>query len=73
MHHFTAHHGTVGMKRRLGRRFVPTVPERLMPRVRQGRYVLLPTTEQTRRHGTHSLPAIWEGELAAFLQTLPQR
>jgi homoserine O-acetyltransferase len=44
-----------------------------MPRVRQGRYVLLPTTEQTRRHGTHSLPAIWEGELAAFLQTLPQR
>jgi homoserine O-acetyltransferase len=47
--------------------------ERLMPRVRQARYVLLPITDQTRGHGTHSLPAIWQGELAAFLQTLPQR
>lgn len=47
--------------------------EALMPRVRQGRYVLIPTSEQTRGHGTHSLPAIWQGELAAFLRTLPER
>lgn len=46
--------------------------ERLMSRVRQARYVLLPTTDQTRGHGTHSLPAIWQGELAAFLRMLPQ-
>jgi len=47
--------------------------ERLMPRVRQGRYVLLPTSEATRGHGTHSLPALWQHELAAFLRELPTR
>ena len=31
--------------------------EQLMPRVRNGRYVLIPTSEETRGHGTHSLPA----------------
>ncbi len=45
--------------------------ERLMPRVRRGRYVLIPTGPETRGHGTHSLPALWKGELAAFLATLP--
>jgi homoserine O-acetyltransferase len=28
-------------------------------RVRQGKFVLLPITNATRSHGTHSLPAIW--------------
>jgi homoserine O-acetyltransferase len=45
--------------------------EPLMSRVRHGRYVLLPITDQTRGHGTHSLPAIWKGYLAAFLKQLP--
>jgi homoserine O-acetyltransferase len=47
------------------------VMERLMPRVKNGRYILLPITEQTRGHGTHSLPAVWKDRLAEFLQTLP--
>lgn len=45
--------------------------ERLMPRVRNGRYVLIPTSDQTRGHGTHSQPAIWHDELAKFLHALP--
>ncbi|MDF1505918.1 alpha/beta fold hydrolase [Roseisolibacter sp. H3M3-2] len=45
--------------------------ERLMPRVATGRYVLIPTGERTRGHGTHSLPALWKHELAAFLAQLP--
>ena len=45
--------------------------ERLMPRVRNGRYVLIPTSDQTRGHGTHSQPAIWQDELAKFLRALP--
>jgi homoserine O-acetyltransferase/O-succinyltransferase len=45
--------------------------EPLMSRVRHGRYVLLPITDQTRGHGTHSLPAIWKGYLAEFLKQLP--
>ena len=46
--------------------------EQLMPRVKHGRYVLLPITDQTRGHGTHSLPAVWKGYLADFLKQLPQ-
>ena len=47
--------------------------EQLMPRVKHGRYILLPITEQTHGHGTHSLPAIWKGYLAEFLKDLPQQ
>jgi homoserine O-acetyltransferase len=37
-------------------------------RVKQGKYVLLPITDETRGHGTHSLPAIWQQHLAELLQ-----
>lgn len=47
--------------------------EQLMPRVKHGRYILLPITDQTRGHGTHSVPAIWKGYLAEFLNGLPQQ
>jgi len=49
------------------------VVEQLMPRVKHGKFIVLPTTNQTRGHGTHSLPAIWKGYLADFLKGLPQR
>lgn len=45
--------------------------EKLMPRLKKGRYILLPITDRTRGHGTHSLPAIWKNYLAEFLQQLP--
>lgn len=45
--------------------------EKLMPRVKRGRYVLIPTSDATRGHGTHSLPAVWKSYLAEFLQQLP--
>jgi len=45
--------------------------EKLMPRVKNGRYVLIPTSDATRGHGTHSVPAIWKSHLAEFLTTLP--
>jgi homoserine O-acetyltransferase/O-succinyltransferase len=44
--------------------------ERLINRVPHGRYVLLPLSDRTRGHGTHSLPAIWKPYLAEFLQTI---
>ena len=46
------------------------IMETLMPRVKHGRYILLPTTAQTRGHGTHSLPAIWGTHLAEFMREL---
>jgi homoserine O-acetyltransferase len=42
----------------------------LIKRVKQGRFVLVPISEQTRGHGTHSLPQIWGGELERFLAEL---
>lgn len=44
--------------------------ERLMPRVKRGRYVLIPTSEKTRGHGTHTLPAVWGNYLAEFMKSL---
>ena len=37
-------------------------------RVKNGKYVLLPITDETRGHGTHSWPAIWQQHLAELLQ-----
>jgi homoserine O-acetyltransferase len=39
------------------------VMEREIKRVKQGRYVLIPISDQTRGHGTHSLPVIWQEHL----------
>jgi homoserine O-acetyltransferase len=37
-------------------------------RVKQGKFVLLPITDATRGHGTHSLPAIWGTYLKELLE-----
>jgi homoserine O-acetyltransferase len=42
--------------------------EREIQRVKRGRYILIPTSDETRGHGTHSLPAIWGKYLAELLQ-----
>jgi homoserine O-acetyltransferase len=44
--------------------------EKLIPRVKNARFVLIPTSEITRGHGTHSQPAVWRNYLAEFLRTL---
>ena len=41
--------------------------ERELRRVKRGRYVLIPTSEKTRGHGTHSLPEIWKPYLAELM------
>ncbi len=47
--------------------------EQLIPRIKHARFILLPTSDETRGHGTHSLPAIWKGYLAEFMKDLPQQ
>ncbi len=42
--------------------------EREIKRVKRGRYILLPITDATRGHGTHSLPAIWGNYLEELLK-----
>jgi homoserine O-acetyltransferase/O-succinyltransferase len=44
--------------------------ERLDARMPFVRFVLLPTSERTRGHGTHSQPALWGDQLRDFLGTL---
>ena len=45
--------------------------EKFMPRVAHGKYILIPISDQTRGHGTHSLPAVWGKYLAEFMNDLP--
>jgi homoserine O-acetyltransferase len=42
----------------------------LIGTVKRGRFVLVPVSEDTRGHGTHSLPAVFGPYLAEFLATL---
>jgi homoserine O-acetyltransferase len=44
--------------------------EREIKRVKRGRYVLIPTSDATRGHGTHTWPAVWGGYLKDFLTAL---
>jgi homoserine O-acetyltransferase/O-succinyltransferase len=46
------------------------IMEKVMTRVKRGRYILIPTSDKTRGHGTHSLPAVWGSYLAEFLREL---
>src|SRR5712692_4131540 len=46
------------------------IMEKLMPRVKRGRYILIPTSDQTRGHGTHSLPTVWGRHFAEFMREL---
>ena len=41
--------------------------EREIKRVKHGRFVLIPITDQTRGHQTHSLATAWKNHLAELL------
>src|SRR5258707_11110517 len=43
------------------------IMEREIKRVRRGRFILIPISDQTRGHATHSLPAIWQRDFSALL------
>lgn len=43
------------------------VMEALMPKVKHGTYVLIPISDQTRGHGTHTLAAVWQDHLKDFM------
>jgi len=42
--------------------------DRDIKRVKNGKFVLLPITDETRGHGTHSWPAIWQSYLKELLE-----
>jgi homoserine O-acetyltransferase len=44
------------------------IAEREIKKVKNGRFVLLPITDETRGHGTHTRAAVWKQYLAELLQ-----
>ncbi len=42
-------------------------------KLKHAKFVLIPISEQTRGHGTHSLPAVWGNHFREFLNGLPER
>lgn len=44
------------------------IMEKEIVKVNKGRYILLPITDKTQGHGTHSLPVIWGGYLKELLE-----
>jgi homoserine O-acetyltransferase len=42
--------------------------EREIKRVKRGQFVLIPISDKTRGHGTHSVPEIWKEHLARLLE-----
>jgi homoserine O-acetyltransferase len=44
------------------------IGEREIKKVKRGRFILIPTSDETRGHGTHSLPAIWGKYLEELLK-----
>ncbi len=44
------------------------IMEREITHVKRGRYLLIPISDQTRGHGTHSLPAVWGRYLEELLR-----
>jgi homoserine O-acetyltransferase len=44
------------------------IAQREIKRVPRGRLVLLPITDETRGHGTHTLAAVWQGYLKELLE-----
>jgi len=44
------------------------ISEREIKKVKRGRFILIPISDQTRGHGTHSMPSIWGKYLAELLE-----
>lgn len=49
------------------------IAERLVKQIPNGKFILLPITDQTRGHGTHTQAAIWKDHLAELLNNAPRR
>lgn len=44
------------------------IAERMLKRMPYARFILIPVSEQTRGHGTHTAAAVWKDHLAEFMK-----
>jgi homoserine O-acetyltransferase len=49
------------------------IMEREIKRVKRGQFVLIPISDRTRGHGTHSLPELWKQHLGRLLEDSEQQ
>jgi homoserine O-acetyltransferase len=49
------------------------IAEKMVKRIPKGRFILLPISEETRGHGTHTAAAVWKNYLAEFMQQTEPR
>ncbi|MGB7622573.1 MAG: alpha/beta fold hydrolase [Terriglobia bacterium] len=49
------------------------IAEEQIKRVKRGRFVLIPISDKTRGHGTHSLPEVWKDHLEMLLKESGKR
>ena len=49
------------------------IVEPLIAKVKSAKFIMIPISDKTRGHGTHSLPSVWGSSLKDFLATLPER
>jgi homoserine O-acetyltransferase len=47
------------------------IAEKLAPQIARGQYVLIPTSDQTHGHGTHTWAAVWKDRLEELLKESP--
>jgi homoserine O-acetyltransferase len=47
------------------------IVEKLIARVKRGHFLLIPISERTRGHSTHTWAAVWRDDLVKFMRTLP--
>ena len=45
------------------------IAERMVKRIPNGRFILIPTSDATRGHGTHTVAAVWKDYLIEFLKS----
>ena len=44
------------------------IAEKMVSRMQNGRFILLPISDATRGHGTHTVAAVWKDYLAEFMR-----
>ncbi|HUD56271.1 MAG TPA: alpha/beta fold hydrolase [Terracidiphilus sp.] len=45
------------------------ITEKMVKRIPNGKFILIPISDQTRGHGTHTVAAVWKDYLAEFMQS----
>jgi len=44
------------------------IAEKMVKRIPNAKFILIPTSDATRGHGTHTMAAVWKDDLAQFMQ-----